>query len=87
MLHEDSALDLMVVVVDNSYFSYGRRREVSKARAEWIRAWLIRQGIEPTRIDAYGEQCLPNLPRTIRDHFRVDGTQQVILVPLAGSFQ
>lgn len=79
LAHTD--IGLLIVAEDNSFFYEAYRREVSRARAEWIRSWLIRQGVEPQRVEAYGADKLNTLPASIRSYLRTDGTQQILLVP------
>lgn len=72
--------NLSIVATDSSYDWPVYRREVSKGRSEWVRAWLIDQGVEPSRLKAYGQADLSGLPGSVRNRLQGSG-QQMLLLP------
>ncbi|MGM0505798.1 MAG: OmpA family protein [Bacteroidota bacterium] len=72
--------NLSIVAKDDSYDWPVYRREVSKGRAEWVRAWLIDQGVEPDRLKAYGQRDQPGLPDRVQNRLQGSG-QQMLLLP------
>lgn len=73
--------NLSIVALDDSYDWPVYRREVSKGRAEWVRAWLIDQGVAPSRLKAYGQSEFSDLPYAVRSRMQNGSGQKMLLFP------
>jgi len=82
LLNEQPGLHLLVLARDDSYSREVYREEVSVARAEWIRAWLIHQGVNPSRITAVGRSNSEDVDLEWVRGFREDRSQQMLLIPV-----